>query len=309
MHRLLVFSLLFLLVSPLWSQESQTVRLAPGGTVTLIAHSENALSYVWHRDGEPILHQYDSTLLVSQAGTYTVVALGANCDSDLSDPVEVIIDDQGPPERTVDMQIQNQPDKPVVMRGQPISYQVIARNKSENTAIQVEVVIQLPSEVVFDQIAGTYLGEASYNPSRHEIRWFIPVVESGQTMTMNILVHADRTGIAQSLATISATQTDRNTADNQHTSIVEIISLKIPNVFTPNGDGYNDTFEIVGLELLRNADLSIFNPDGLEVYRNTNYQNNWAGEGLGSGVYFYILKIDFPQGEQEIIKGHVTILQ
>lgn len=305
----LMVMVFLLLTLQLWSQERQTVMLAEGDSVTLNANSEHAISYQWFRDGVPIPGVETGSLVVREAGSYTVIGLGHFCDSDLSDPVVVIIDDQGPPERTVDMQIQNQPDKPVVMRGQPISYQVIARNKSENAAIQVEVVIQLPSEVVFDQIAGTYLGEASYNPSRHEIRWFIPVVESGQTMTMNILVHADRTGIAQSLATISATQTDRNTADNQHTSIVEIISLKIPNVFTPNGDGYNDTFEIVGLELLRNADLSIFNPDGLEVYRNTNYQNNWAGEGLGSGVYFYILKIDFPQGEQEIIKGHVTILQ
>lgn len=49
----------------------------------------------------------------------------------------------------------------------------------------------------------------------------------------------------------------------------------IPNVFTPNGDGSNDKFVIVGLEEFDNADITIFNRWGNEVYRNSTYKNQW----------------------------------
>ncbi|WP_188504108.1 DUF7507 domain-containing protein, partial [Parapedobacter pyrenivorans] len=65
--------------------------------------------------------------------------------------------------------------------------------------------------------------------------------------------------------------------------------LKIPNVFTPNGDGRNDVFEIVGIEGFDRIELTIVNRWGNEVYRNTNYQNNWNGQGLNEGTYYYMI--------------------
>ena len=38
-------------------------------------------------------------------------------------------------------------------------------------------------------------------------------------------------------------------------------------------------------------ELYIFNRWGNEVYFAKNYQNDWSGDGLTDGVYFYILKI------------------
>ena len=60
-------------------------------------------------------------------------------------------------------------------------------------------------------------------------------------------------------------------------------------------------------ELLRNADLSIFNPDGLKFTAIPT--TRITGLKVWVVARTHILKIDFPQGEQEIIKGHVTILQ
>ncbi|SMD16445.1 DUF7507 domain-containing protein, partial [Pedobacter nyackensis] len=67
--------------------------------------------------------------------------------------------------------------------------------------------------------------------------------------------------------------------------------LDIPNTFTPNGDGKNDTFLITGMENYEAVGIFIYNRWGDEVYRNSNYRNEWDGKGLNDGTYFYVLKL------------------
>lgn len=78
----------------------------------------------------------------------------------------------------------------------------------------------------------------------------------------------------------------------------------IPNIFTPNGDGMNETFELEGLEL-STWDLLVYNRWGNTVYKKKNYQNNWTGGSLSSGVYFYTVTNAFCADRN--YKGIVTI--
>lgn len=59
----------------------------------------------------------------------------------------------------------------------------------------------------------------------------------------------------------------------------------IPNIFTPNGDGINDTFFIRNLP--SESHVVITNRWGKEVYRNGNYQNDWGAGSIEDGVYYY----------------------
>ena len=70
--------------------------------------------------------------------------------------------------------------------------------------------------------------------------------------------------------------------------------LIIPNAFSPNADLHNDLFVIQYLESYKNPSLSIFNRWGKQVFFSDNYQNNWDGEGLPEGTYFYVLSIAEP---------------
>ncbi len=82
--------------------------------------------------------------------------------------------------------------------------------------------------------------------------------------------------------------------------------LQIPNVFTPNGDGRNDFFEIIGFEHYDQVSLVVVNRWGNEVYRKIKYDNSWDGHGLNSGTYFYI--IEATKGNvKRVFKGDVLI--
>lgn len=67
--------------------------------------------------------------------------------------------------------------------------------------------------------------------------------------------------------------------------------IVLPTIFTPNGDGKNDTFFIKDLEYYPGAQLSVFNRWGNEVYRSNDYKNEWDGANLSEGTYYYTLKV------------------
>ncbi|POY35325.1 hypothetical protein C3K47_16200 [Solitalea longa] len=83
---------------------------------------------------------------------------------------------------------------------------------------------------------------------------------------------------------------------------------KITNVFTPNGDGINDLFVIPNLETSVN-ELQVFNKQGMQVYKRSNYQNDWDGQGCADGTYFYSLKLQKASGEYEVKKGYITLIR
>jgi len=87
-------------------------------------------------------------------------------------------------------------------------------------------------------------------------------------------------------------------------------TLMIPNLYTPNGDGSNDTFQIRGLEFFAENDLVIVNRWGNEVYKATNYKNDWTGEGLNEGTYYYILRVkDSADAGWQVFKGYITLIR
>ena len=111
--------------------------------------------------------------------------------------------------------------------------------------------------------------------------------------------------------------------DTTYTIDVQIdpVKLFIPNVFTPNGDGVNDTFTIVEADesgepadsdygflndYYLSSDLNVFNRWGRIVYQSNNYQNDWDGSNLPDGVYFYVLRC-YGAKSDDTFKGSVSI--
>lgn len=81
-----------------------------------------------------------------------------------------------------------------------------------------------------------------------------------------------------------------------------IAETEIPNVITPNGDGFNEFFE---LPEDKRSQLRILNRWGNVVYSNDSYDNSWDAKGLSSGVYFYQVK----DGCGGTFAGNVSVLR
>ncbi|GAA4014313.1 hypothetical protein GCM10022408_29390 [Hymenobacter fastidiosus] len=62
---------------------------------------------------------------------------------------------------------------------------------------------------------------------------------------------------------------------------------KVPNIFTPNGDGLNETF-VIPINP-PGSRLQIFNRWGRKVRDYIDYANDWTGDDQPAGIYFYRL--------------------
>ena len=63
----------------------------------------------------------------------------------------------------------------------------------------------------------------------------------------------------------------------------------LPNAFTPNGDGLNDTYKpIIKAKNIETWELLIYNRWGIEMFRTNTINEGWKGEGASTGVYLAI---------------------
>ena len=84
-------------------------------------------------------------------------------------------------------------------------------------------------------------------------------------------------------------------------------TVKIPNIFTPNGNDGNETFFIEGLEKYSGSELIVFNRWGNPVYESRNYKNDWKAVDLSEGTYWYVLKL--PYGEKSEFSGPLQLVR
>ena len=67
--------------------------------------------------------------------------------------------------------------------------------------------------------------------------------------------------------------------------------ITIPNLLSPNGDGYNDCWVIKDIEKYKRTEIQLFTAKGNRVFSSANYRNDFCGNDLSDGNYFYILYI------------------
>jgi gliding motility-associated-like protein len=85
----------------------------------------------------------------------------------------------------------------------------------------------------------------------------------------------------------------------------------IPNVFSPNGDGENDSFIISGSGI-EFYELIIFNRWGGKIFESINLDHVWDGSYRGKqvpdGVYMVIVRYRFMGQQENRYYGTVTVL-
>ncbi|MCZ4245230.1 putative Ig domain-containing protein [Pedobacter punctiformis] len=86
----------------------------------------------------------------------------------------------------------------------------------------------------------------------------------------------------------------------------------IPNAFTPNNDGKNDIFLIYG-NTIASSKMYIYTQWGQLIYQSNSTANGWDGTFKGvnqpSGVYVYMVEVNFNDGTQILRKDTVTLIR
>ncbi len=156
----------------------------------------------------------------------------------------------------------------------------------------------------------------------------IQIINPGESATMNVNPNFGPyswTGEALN-STTGPTVTASPTEFNLYTYDVDaeiegcpyrasfIVNLQPPispfNAFTPNGDGFNDNWEIDRIERFPNAQIVVYSRWGTKVWQATNYRNNWDGDDLPAATYYYVVELNDPDNfDAPPITGSVTILR
>lgn len=98
----------------------------------------------------------------------------------------------------------------------------------------------------------------------------------------------------------------------------DTLSIKVPNIFSPNGDGVNDAWSIViydyGIAILE-LQTTVYDRWGTQVFQSTNVNQVWLGHTptgrvCSAGSYFYVISyINGATNEQEQLKGFVELVR
>lgn len=242
------------------------------------------------------------------AGVYTVIAYNkSSCPSTESDEIKVVmaVSTPGQVDISVDKVVETKP----VTVGQEFAYQITVENKTAQAATNVEMKDVIPTGMFFMGVKSSSKGISKFDADSHTLIWSIGSMPGKSAEQMQLMVKVAGHGSVKNTASVTSAEADTNPANNTSTATKDIQGLNIPNVFTPNGDGINDTFEITGLSDYPDNELTIFNRWGNTIYHKQGYLNDWTGNGLNEGTYYYVLQVKDNSGQSETYKGYLTLLR
>ncbi|GAK92355.1 conserved repeat domain protein [Nonlabens ulvanivorans] len=181
-----------------------------------------------------------------------------------------------------------------------VTFTILVENLGSATATDVIVEEFLPSGY-------NYLSHNTSTGSFDSLSglWSVGDMIVGSTATLQITVDFNIPGDFINVVNVYGSNLlpDIDLENNTAVALTRPDCLKIPEGFSPNNDGINDTLVIECIELYPDSKLKIFNRHGSIVYETTGYLNDWngnpnsgllhnSGKVLPVGTYFWQLDLN-----------------
>jgi gliding motility-associated-like protein len=203
-----------------------------------------------------------------------------------------------------------EPFAPPYRMGMDITYRITVTNRGDVGFSNVTVKDTLPASLQVPKSITTAKGQVDVDPNTRVITWTPGTMDANEELHLDFVCRVIEGGQLSNTAIVTAAEPETDTLNNRAVSVITVegLNLFFPNTITPNGDGKNEKFIIGGLEKYPGSSISIFNRWGSEVYRSSDYRNDWTGGNLVSGVYFYVLQVKTSEGNK-VFKGWIQILK
>jgi gliding motility-associated-like protein len=114
---------------------------------------------------------------------------------------------------------------------------------------------------------------------------------------------------------IALVATNKNGERDSVTKCCEVVeggNVFVPNAFTPNGDGKNDVFQVIGGNV-KFEKMNIYNHFGQLVFTTNDISVGWDGNYKGNyceiGTYYYLIQYVDIDSKTNVLKGDVTLLR
>lgn len=293
-----------------------------------------------------------------KAGTYSITATDPKgCTDDIlvtleqPDPIEFNIADIVEPQcfgfQTVvtidtafggngplyEFSVNNGPKRPIqaaipVLGGQSALITVFDRSGCQ---VEEDIIINQPAQIVVDlgDDIEIQLGEsAEIDPFIGSILPIDSIVWQplADLVCMDSAFCLDVTVAPLESQTYSLTIFDENGCSGSDDILVEIDKNRnvfIPNAFSPNGDGNNDTFKpYIGPGVENVNFMRVFDRWGEVLFSSDNVANKYLpdpldqsgwdgtlnGKRMNPGVYVYIMQVQFVDGQVLLYRGDITLL-
>lgn len=189
-----------------------------------------------------------------------------------------------------------------------LRYSYVGTNGCKNEVAQPITVYPVPQVsagadlLVLAGGTGKLLGTASGMGLTY--LWSPPTWLSDATLLQPLVIPEDETTY-----TLTATSSDGCIASDA--ALVKVLKAPlVPNVFTPNGDGVNDTWNIQYLDSYPASTVEVYNRYGQLLFKSAGYAKPWDGlfngKPVPAGTYYYLIN---PRNGRKQLSGFVDVMR
>jgi gliding motility-associated-like protein len=290
--------------------------ICPGETVKLTANG--ASTYTWSN------RETTSSINVSSAGLYSVAGTSSNGCSSKAISVNLTEDTPWQPVITGDTLFcsnsqttltangastykwNNGTTSPSITVNQDGTYTVLATNRhgcQAQSSVRVWKIV--PPEVNFElspeklNVHNPVISVSAVAQTDTQYEWHLG---DGTVASCSSFTHRYNVSSPTSDYTITLNAINKHGCVSSFTKSVTF-DFKVPNVFTPNNDGYNDTF-------MPDYDLQIFDRNGIRLYAgNKGWDGTYKGSRMSPDTYFYLLRYTDNNNSQQVKKGSIMLIR
>jgi len=194
-----------------------------------------------------------------------------------------------------------------------VTHQIIDQDGCLSTPSMVKVTIDpLPSVSTDSIIYVLQNSSVIFNPrivgidSGSSVLWTPPINLDNNTILNPVCAPYDTTTYTYTLKVTSSI----GCSGYDSTKVIVLQIEPVPNVFSPNGDGNHDSWDVPSLHKFPSVKVDVFDRNGQIVYHHLGHFVAWDGKyqskDVPMGVYYYIIDRGF---KLPLLSGSVTIIR